>query len=195
MFTPASSARPGWKCKVGHTWVLTIADKARYGGTCPTCSNDIVLIGFNDLATTHKELLTLWDLKNNSVKPTEVSYGSNLKILWKCPNYNHSWLAPVKEVVAGSRCSICSGHQLLSGFNDLATIAPHLLTEWDDERFNPQEVMPASRTPIKWKCLKGHTWVISPGDRVRRGDGCAKCSKIASRIEEELYNLCAKNQS
>ena len=43
------------------------------GTVCPVCAEREVLAGYNDLATTDKQLLTEWDYELNKLKPTEVS--------------------------------------------------------------------------------------------------------------------------
>jgi hypothetical protein len=43
-----------WKCSRGHTWKAACSSRSRNG--CPVCGNKEVLIGFNDIFTTHPEL-------------------------------------------------------------------------------------------------------------------------------------------
>lgn len=45
-----------WKCLQGHIFQSRIANRAINGSSCPYCSNNLVLAGFNDLATTHPEV-------------------------------------------------------------------------------------------------------------------------------------------
>jgi hypothetical protein len=43
-----------WRCAAGHEYVAQVSDRAKTNGTgCPFCSNQRVLSGYNDLATTH----------------------------------------------------------------------------------------------------------------------------------------------
>ena len=46
-----------WKCFLGHIWETTPAHRLR-GQGCPYCGNRKVLIGFNDLKTTHPSRFT-----------------------------------------------------------------------------------------------------------------------------------------
>lgn len=178
--TPRNGAYVQWKCEeYGHTWVITIADKARYKSNCPTCQNDIILPGFNDLTTTRPDLVPLWDFEKNTIKPTEVSQGSNTSVWWKCQDHPHSWWMNVKSVNQGSRCAVCHGKQLLQGFNDLATKAPHLIQEWDWEangELTPQTVTASRREKLNWKCSLGHTWKATAHSRASRNSNCPYCT-------------------
>lgn len=190
MFTPMNNAYAHWKCEeYGHKWTICIADKARYKSKCPTCQNDIILPGFNDFATTRPDILHLWDFEKNTVKPTEVSDGSNTQVWWKCQDHPHSWWMNIKSVSQGRRCAVCHGKQLLTGFNDLATKAPHLIAEWDWEangELTPSTVLASQRNHIHWKCRNyGHTWASRPHGRVNRRDGCPYC---ASRLVWKGFN-------
>ena len=80
-----------WHCrKCGNEWKSVI--NARVKGTvCPVCAEREVLAGYNDLATTDKQLLTEWDYELNKLKPTEVSRNSAKRAWWQC-RYGHSWL-------------------------------------------------------------------------------------------------------
>ena len=55
-FRPGSSSQKmTWKCKLGYEFTSTI-DKRTPGGGCPYYSGRSVLIGFNDLKTTHPKI-------------------------------------------------------------------------------------------------------------------------------------------
>lgn len=84
------SKRLEWKCKQGHTWSAIINLRSFQETDCPICTGKKVLIGFNDLATTHPEIAKEaygWD-------PRKVTYGSTKNALWKCAN-GHKWRAVV----------------------------------------------------------------------------------------------------
>jgi hypothetical protein len=64
----------------------------------------------------------------------------------------------------------------LSGFNDLATKFPGLISEvlgWD-----PRKVFPGSNKKYWWICSEGHKWKTSPATRTssRGPSGCPSCS-------------------
>ena len=54
------SKKVWWKCKQGHDWSANVNSRVK-GSGCPYCSNNKVWMGYNDLATTHPELLKEWD--------------------------------------------------------------------------------------------------------------------------------------
>ena len=54
------------------------------GCGCPYCSNNSILKGFNDLATTNPEVLNEWDYEKNrelGITPFLISHGSTKKSL------------------------------------------------------------------------------------------------------------------
>lgn len=101
-----------WKCKTcGNEWKSVI--NARVKGTvCPVCAEREVLAGYNDLATTDRELLVEWDYELNKLKPTEVSRNSAKRAWWQC-RYGHSWSMKINErTVLGKGCRICEQEYL-----------------------------------------------------------------------------------
>ena len=166
-----SNKKLRWKCKLGHKWDAVLASRALGGNGCPYCSGLKVLSGFNDLASTHPSIskdAVGWD-------PTKVSFGNSKTVLWKC-ELDHHYRARINHRATGvSSCHFCSGHKVLKGFNDLATLNPRLAVEaylWD-----PTSVTAGSSTKKKWKCIEGHIWTTSVG--ARNGGhktGCPTCS-------------------
>lgn len=76
-------------------------------------------------------------------------------------------------------CPFCSNHRLLPGYNDLATLAPWLVPEWNTDRNGkvlPNQVKGRSVKKVWWKCNKGHEWQAIICERVR-GKNCPICSK------------------
>ena len=108
-----------WHCrKCGNEWKSVI--NARVKGTvCPVCAEREVLAGYNDLATTDKQVLEEWDYELNKLKPTEVSRNSAKRAWWKC-RYGHSWSMKINErTVLNKGCRICE-QEYLSLFPALA---------------------------------------------------------------------------
>ena len=108
-----------WKCsKCGNEWKSVI--NARVKGTvCPVCAEREVLAGYNDLATTDKELLDDWYYELNRLKPTEISRNSAKRVWWKC-KHGHTWSMKINErTVLGKGCRICE-KEYLSVFPALA---------------------------------------------------------------------------
>ena len=165
--TQGSHKKVGWKCTLGHQWTAEIASR-NDGNGCPICSGKLVLVGFNDLATTYPDVAVQadgWD-------PTTITAGSGVKMKWICSN-GHRWKAVVGSRVSGRGCPICVGKVVLAGFNDLATLNSALAADADG--WNPKTVTVSSGSIKQWKCSNGHRWKASVANR-NKGTGCAVCS-------------------
>ena len=169
--TKASHSKKTWRCKSGHNYLATVAGRTR-GGGCPYCSGKAVLVGVNDLKTTHPEIAAQaigWD-------PTSVSAGSNKKREWLCEKQGHPpYVSHVYRRVSGDGCPVCRGLVVVSGVNDLEYLFPGVAKEacgWD-----PKTVTPKSNKLNKWCCQKcGHTWQASVYNRTPpTSSGCPKC--------------------
>lgn len=96
-----------WRCKTcGHEWKSVI--NARVKGTvCPVCADRAILSGYNDLATTDRELLSEWDYEKNTLLPTQVSRKSMKFVWWKC-SLGHSWRAKISDrTILKTGCVVC----------------------------------------------------------------------------------------
>lgn len=122
--TAGSGKKLLWVCSKGHEWEAVAGSRYRGDYGCPYCSNQKILIGFNDLATTNPGLAKEVS-PNSEIKATEVTSGSKKKLLWKCSN-GHEWLATVGSRYNGIGCPYCSNKKVLPGFNDLAITKPRL---------------------------------------------------------------------
>lgn len=103
--TRSSDKYVDWKCFLGHVYNARIANRVNNESGCPFCSGNKILIGFNDLSTTHPELAEEadgWD-------PSEISFGSQRIVKWKCPS-GHKWKASVasRGSVMGTGCPSCA---------------------------------------------------------------------------------------
>ena len=171
--TAGSGKKMIWKCSHGHTWIASPHTRTGKGGTnCPICSNRKVLVGFNDLATTHPELAKEaygWD-------PSTVVAGTHIKKNWKCP-LGHSYFSRVNNRTSSNKrnCPICSNFQVLAGFNDLATTHPEIAKEVYD--WNPTTVLAGSNSKRKWICTNKHIYSASLVNRTSAKSGCPKCAK------------------
>ena len=67
---------------------------------------------------------------------------------------------------------------LIKGKNDLATLYPEIVKEWDLQKkqgYSPDMVTAGSSETVWWKCSLGHTWQAHVSSRTR-GNGCPYCS-------------------
>lgn len=176
--TQGSNKKVWWKCKKGHEWQAVISSRAS-GNGCPICSGHKVLAGYNDLATLKPELAKQWHpLKNEGLKPEMFPTGSSQKVWWICEK-GHEWEAKIAKRSSGQGCPICSGHRILAGYNDLATLKLELSKQWHpdkNEGLQPNMVSTGSSKKVWWICQMGHEWQASIKNRVN-GTGCPFCKK------------------
>ena len=192
--TTGSHKKAWWLGSCGHEWEALI--KARCSGTgCPYCSNQKVLSGFNDLASTNPTVANEWNYeKNKSLLPTMISSGSNKKVWWKC-SLGHEWQAAVVERAdRGTGCPYCANQKVLIGFNDLATTNPSIASEWNynkNQELLPTMVSTGSLKRVWWKCSLGHEWQATIVTRTVRGQGCPVCSgrKVLAGFND-LATIC-----
>ena len=99
-----------WKCDLGHSWEAMVKKRVA-GHGCPYCGGRRVLLGFNDLTTTHPDLVKQWDVKKNgNTTPDMVTSGSNEKAWWVCDK-GHSWKSLIKDRARrGVGCPYCVHH-------------------------------------------------------------------------------------
>jgi len=170
-----SNKKVWWICARNHEWKESSANRIN-GRGCPFCSNHQVLEGYNDLKTTSPELAKEWNYEKNTIKPTEITKGSNKKVWWKCP-LGHEWEAIVCSRSRGGGCPICAGKQCLEGFNDLGTTHPNLIEEWNYEKntIKPIEITKGNTIKVWWKCKEGHEWQATVNNRTNNKRGCPYC--------------------
>ena len=190
-----SNKKVWWECKYGHEWVASISHRIE-GKGCPYCSGNKVIIGETDLCTTHPEIAIEWHpTKNNNLKPTDFSAGSDKKIWWICKN-GHEWRASIGSRCRGTGCPYCSGNKIIQGFNDLETVRPDLIKEWNYKKngsLMPSQVFPNSNKKVWWICEQGHEWMSTPNNR-NAGKGCPVCAKEmqTSFPEQAILFYCNK---
>ncbi len=178
--SPGSSKKAWWRGSCGHSWRTGIYERTRTEGTgCPYCSNRSVLVGFNDIATTHPHMLAQWDV-SNSRKPTEVTAGSAHRVSWVCDS-GHVWQARIQSRIGGDAgCPFCANRSVLAGFNDLASVHPELADQWDRTHGvngrKPTEVTSGSEFRASWVCDKGHAWRATVASRSGGQHSCPYCS-------------------
>lgn len=173
-FTYGSKKRQEWQCAQGHKWIesikmRTIGGRKKTGYGCPFCSNKRILIGFNDLASSHPNIASEADGWN----PTTVSVGTTGIFSWKCPS-GHRYTARLTDrTFKASGCPYCSNLQVLKGFNDLATTHPELAAEI--RNIDPSTIVAGTNTKYWWECKLGHLWESAPHNRIN-SRGCPFCS-------------------
>lgn len=178
--SPGCNKTVKWKCKkYGHSWSTTITARTKMKCGRPYCANQKVLSGFNDLATLYPDLAAQWNYDKNDVTPSDIIATTCKPYFWVC-NKGHTWPAtPASRITYGYGCQYCSGHFPIVGENDLATLYPDLVKEWDYEEnvpLTPEQCMANTNKKVAWICPKGHHYTMNIGKRTQRGDGCPYCS-------------------
>lgn len=165
-----------WVCSKGHSYHAQFASRIR-GTNCPYCSNQRVLKGFNDLATTHPDLAIQFDSQKNGCLPDSIIAGTGKVYWWKCSKGHSVQAKGDKRKRHG--CGICSNKVLFSGFNDMATTHPLLAAEFDIERnggLTPNDVIAGTSIELFWTCKFEHSYKTSGMYRVSQNRGCPICS-------------------
>jgi hypothetical protein len=171
-----------WKCQKGHIYKAQIQDRTRLkrngktlieGAGCSYCSNKKVLKGFNDLKTTHPELSSRIFIGD----PETVTAGSEQIFTWICKQNHHYKATVYHKTGRGIICPVCSGKEVLIGFNDLKTINPELCKEIIVG--DPEKVTAHSGKKFTWVCKSGHRWraTIASRNGPNKQSGCPKCAK------------------
>lgn len=126
-----------------------------------------------------------WNISRNSgVKFGSEEISRSKKYWWLCSKCGYEWEATISKRIGtpqkkGTGCPFCSGRVVVPGKNDLVTVAPELLDEWDyfnNVGLNPGQLYAGSGKKVWWICRKcDNKWQATIGHRVS-GRGCPKCA-------------------
>lgn len=196
-----------WKCKkCKKTWTAII--KARVNGNgCPFCAVEtrkntfnktIIKTRKNSVKDNSPNLVEEWLYDDKTgYTPENTAINSHRLISWKCKKCGYVWKAIVKNRVNGSGCPFCAGRLVHSGINDLKTLSPELIEEWDYERnidVSPSTIHSKSGRKVWWKCKLGHEWECRVADRVEKNVKCPICSRFfkTSFAEQSVFFYVCK---
>lgn len=189
-YATGSNKKVWWLCKLGHEWEAVVNSRHAKGYGCPFCSNQRLLVGFNDLQTRFPDLAIEFDSQRNGIASREVLAGGTTRYWWHCKRCGYDWRQHLNNRIAnGSNCPACFGKKPIKGYSDLETRCPDLLSEFDYEKNSktPDDIHYHSRTSYWWKCLaQGHEWKTDPNSRSRQGHGCPKCCLRSTSTIENL---------
>ena len=128
------------------------------------------------LAYLRPDLALEWLVEDNFPNtPASVTTGSSLKVKWRCPK-GHVWAATVSNRARlNSGCPQCSG--LKASAQNNASNDPSLKALWDSEKnkFDLNELTPKSKRIVWWKCSRGHSFSMSPG-QLTKAYSCPVCT-------------------
>jgi len=106
-----SNAEVLWLCENGHKWKARVADRTD-GHGCPYCAGQRVWKGFNDLATTHPELISEWSDKNVNLSPEKITYKNRTNVWWHCSKCGNDYQAVVYARANGRICPFCIANEI-----------------------------------------------------------------------------------
>lgn len=191
-----------WLGKCGHEWFVApnsrkdkIKENGRYTG-CPVCANKAGHIRYdNSIVVLRPDIMQEWHpLKNAGIDPRKLTPGSSKKVWW-IGDCGHEWDATVNSRCLGRSCPYCSGNKILIGFNDLESLFPTLVKEWDFEKNKilPTEVSVGTHKSFWWKCEKHHSFKMSINSRTKRNAGCPHCSANSTSFPEQFIYWSIKS--
>lgn len=170
-------------------WEASINNRKK-GRGCPyLCSPPKrVYSGFNDLQTLYPDVAKMWHpTKNLGLKPEKVFPKTGKKVWWLLPyedpktgkHFDFEWEATVQSMVEHPNCPFLINKKVWKGFNDLETLYPELIEEWDpDNAMRPEMVHTGASCRIKWVCKNhpDHKWEAILYSRTRYKSGCPYCA-------------------
>lgn len=185
-YTKGSETRAWFKCSHGHSWKVRIAERGK-GHKCPYCSNQKVLVGFNDVFSANPNFKKEWDFeKNASVSPYSITSGSNKRVWWLCAKCGCSWKASIGSRARGTGCPVCGAKKTTlnrlknnATKNGLFMLYPNLANEWDYMKnidIDLSLISFASNRFAWWRCSKGHSFRTRISSRTLKNVGCPYCA-------------------
>ena len=198
--SPQTNKKIRWKCPNGpdHEWIVAPSGLTHRGGSCPFCSGKRVSVT-NSLANVKPILAAEWHpTKNGEITPNDVTFGSNKKIWWKCPNGpDHEWETPISARIRekGGGCPFCSEPaRYVSITNCLETVRPDIAELWHPTKngsLTPREIVAGSNKRFWFKCPNGsdHEWQPKLTNLVTLNRGCPFCSNNRVSVTNSLSNL------
>ena len=158
-----------------------------------------LIVGENDLATVAPKVAAMWSSKNART-PSEFTAGSNKKAIFVCQNCNQEFEAKIQNVVRSvdkgfTGCSVCTGHKVVPGINDLASQCPEVAAMWSNKnKLSASKVAVKSKQKAFFKCRDcGQEFEASIVNVVRSVSndctGCYNCKmkKIGAISKPECF--------
>lgn len=177
-----------WLGKCGHEWEQNPNHRSR-GRGCPTCAqlsrgvsrSKNWIDKYGSLADNNPELAKQWHpTKNAPLTPNDVSVSNGNKAWWLCEK-GHEWEAVISSRNQGVGCPICSGHKLIVGENDLATVRPDIAKQWHPTKngtLRPSDVTIGNGKSVYWICDNEHVWKAKIANRTnsKHPTNCPYCA-------------------
>ncbi|MBO6158637.1 MAG: zinc-ribbon domain-containing protein [Firmicutes bacterium] len=96
-----------------------VKDRKVGDDSCPYCAGKKILKGYNDLQTTHPELMCEWSEIDNALQnfwPDEITEHSSISVWWVCKDCGYKYkMSPRDKLIYAMRhqisCSRCKGRR------------------------------------------------------------------------------------
>lgn len=136
--TVNSGRKVWWECDLGHEYEAVV-DKRTHGQGCPYCVNRKILVGFNDLTTTHPHLLNQYHPKNLTPFHSLIS-GSDKKVWWVCAE-GHEWETQTRSrAINKTGCPTCTSSSQEQELTDFFETIPVTLIKHSRKIIAPYEL-------------------------------------------------------
>lgn len=175
MVPAGTSQNYWWRCATGHPFEATPGNRYFNKTACPVCMNRLIVVGVNDLQSTHPEIAAELD---SLYDPTEVTAHSEKNLGFTC-SMGHRYSRRVVDRVAGKGCMECTRRTLVRASDSILDSHPAVAAEWhpDRNKFSPEHYSAGSREEPWWMCPKGHSFKQRIERRTKAGYSCGVCSK------------------
>jgi len=165
-----SSTKLKWRCEKRHTW-WAVPESIKQGTWCNVC-------GGSQQLTIEEMQAIARERRGECLSKTYIN--SHTKLKWRCEK-GHKWEAiPASIKNKKSWCRKCSREGRKPQISEMQAIARERRGECLSKTYID------SRTKLKWRCEKRHTWWALPrvvkGSKGRQGTWCPDCQK--NTIEE-----------
>lgn len=215
----ASNKRLKWRCSEGHEWVTAVKARTSRKTGCPYCSGKTAHSS-GTLAewclrhgTYGNELQKQWVGQTETGKPidmTQVSYGSSIRVKWRCSN-NHEWVVAIHgRTHKETECPYCYNSRYTGTSNrrieyslgnwcdDNGEYGKQVREQWVGKLDTGKEIginsiAYRSNMQVQWECSKGHKWIATINRRTRLRQGCPYCKGSRASETNNLKTWCLAN--
>jgi hypothetical protein len=178
-----SSKKVWWLCPHFHPYEATPANRTLNDSGCSVCLGRVIIVGVNDLWTTHPPLAAeLHPSSRSSKRAHQLTSTDTIVRDWLCAD-GHEFRASVAQRVAGKKpCPDCERKRTRASRRNLAVTHPEISSTWRpelNEGREPHDYTKGSSLEVVWWCEEGsHPFTMRIEPRTR-GCGCPYC---ASRL-------------
>ena len=144
-------------------------------------------------------------IKQVGIKPTEISYGTQKQLLWKCSECQYEFVSRLNDRTSKHQtdCPVCSGKIIDSGRNSFESWAnshgaygKRVLEEFSGEdingnKLNACDIPKTYSEQVIWKCKDcGHIWKATVLSRTGTNPRCCPaCNSRANRLIKGVNDL------